>query len=132
MSRLRGLACFLIILAPGLSGCAAVAVTGAAQGIDYTFNKVAYRTFTYPLANVNTAVLVALKRMQIKPYERARDAESAEIRAKTMRNKIVITMEVLTPKATRISVNATRYLIMKDKDLAVEIITQTAQVLGSR
>lgn len=116
-------------------GCAAVAVTGAAQGVGYTFTNVAYRTFTFPEDQVHTAVLQALKKMQI-PYEgnkaRQRKGTGVRISAHTKEFKIKVAISPVTGRATKISVDAKKKLFIKDKALAVEIINQVAMALGTR
>ena len=125
-----------VLAAAGIfCGCAAVAVTGAAQGVGYTFTNVAYRTFTFPEDKVHSAALQALKKMQI-PYEgnkaRQRKGETVKIRARTKELQIKVFISPVTGKATKISVDAKKKLFLKDKAVAIEIINQVAIALGTR
>lgn len=111
-------------------GCATIAVTGAAQGIGYTLTNVAYRTFTFPQEKVRTAALQALKKMGLSYKEDEEMPDGVKIFAEAAAIKIEIRLTKVTAKATKMSVNAKKNLIIKDKALSVEIITQTGRGLG--
>ncbi len=129
---LRALSYLALAAAAALSGCATAAVTGASDSIGYTFTQVAYRSFTVPKGQVHSAVLQALSKMQIQKTKDEKSDDSIEVDARTKDLTIVITMHSITPKVTKVSVNASKYLVIKDKTVAVEILTQAAQIMGVR
>ena len=55
---------FVVFLLPLLSGCTAVALTGAGAGISYTLSNVAYRSFSSPVDRVHDATVAALKKIE--------------------------------------------------------------------
>jgi hypothetical protein len=113
-----------------LSACIPLAITGTSQSVSYTFRNIAYRTFTYPKAQVVEASMKALKRMQIKVRDKTAKDEATLIRAETKKLTIEITIEPVTPKATKISINASRLLVLKDRAVAAEIINQVELALA--
>jgi hypothetical protein len=119
----------------GLTGCAAVAVSGATQGVTYTFTNVAYRTFTFPQAKVHDATLQALKKMQFKtlpPAAKTPPKDRIDIKARAEKLDIEIRINSVTGRTTKMSVNAKRNLVLKDKAVAMELLHQTALALGER
>lgn len=123
-----------------LSGCSSVAlpiaipilVSGAGGGIAYTVTNVAYKTFSYPIGDVEAATHRALEKMRIEELERKGSGDGVRIRAKTKRLKIYIDLEVVTTRTTRIEVNAKKMGFLKDKATATEIITQTERFLEGK
>jgi len=69
----------LLCLILALSGCAMMglavpaAVSGGAAGVNYTFTNIAYKTISYPVADVEAALHKALKKMDIKETKRMAD-----------------------------------------------------------
>lgn len=131
-ARLEIIAAAALAAAGAYSGCAAVAVSGAVSGVEYTFTNVAYRTFTFPHGKVHAAALAALKKMGIVVLNDEKIAAGTRLKAKTEKLAISVKLESVTRKATKMSVDVKRNLVMKDKPLAVEIITQTGRLLGEK
>ncbi len=125
----------LLFLIPGLSGCAevglipAAAVTGGAAGVSYTFTNNAYKTISYPIADVETALNKALKKMDIKEMKFKRAEDKVSISAVTENLDISIGLEKVTPTVTKIEVSAKKGVFLKDKATATEIIVQTEKNL---
>ncbi len=111
------------------SGCTAVAVTGAGVGINYTITNVAYKTFNYPIRDVEKATRKALKRMDIKFIAESDTEEGRRIKAATAQLDIIIDLERITSRATKIKVDAKKGPILKDKATAAEIIHQVERAL---
>ncbi|MCX5795955.1 MAG: DUF3568 family protein [Elusimicrobia bacterium] len=129
---LRALSFLALVATAGLSGCAAavpVAVAGAGSGISFT-STTAYRSFTYPQAQVHTAALQALRRMQIAKTKEKKSGEDIELKGKTKHLTIYITLAPITPTVTKASINAKRNWLMKDQTVAAEILIQMDQILG--
>lgn len=106
-------------------------VSGAGGGVAYTVTNVAYKTFSYPMKKVEGAAHTALKKMEIKEVKReASDDENVRIVAATKNLSIYIDLEMITPATTKISVNAKRNTVLKDKATATEIIEQTERALA--
>ena len=117
-------------------GCAAVVAGGAAAGtvagIDYTYDNIAYKTFTADYERTFRAVLAALERMGILVKDSRVTAKGSEIRATTANLEIDIDLERISPKATRVSVNAKKGpIFLKDRATATEILVQVGKILGA-
>lgn len=125
----------LLYLILTLSGCAlmpfagAAAVSSGAAGVNYSFTNVAYKTISYPVADVEAALHKALKKMSMKTTKRKATAGVVSITAVTNYLDIDIDLEKITPTATNIKVNAKRGVFFKDKATATEIIVQTEKNL---
>ena len=121
---------FVIFLLPLLSGCAAVALTGAGVGVSYTLSNVAYKTFSSPGDQVHTATVDALKKMGIKIVDDYKSKNGRTINASTKELDIEINLEEVTLKTTQIKVDARKSIVLKDKATAAEIINQVGKILG--
>ena len=122
--------CFVMFLLPLLSGCTAVALSGAGVGVSYTLSNVAYRSFSSPLDRVHYATITALKKMDIKIVDDSKSEDGRTINAATKELDIVINLEKVTLKTTQIKVDARRRVVLKDKATAAEIINQVGKILG--
>lgn len=123
-----------LMLSPG---CAAVGVTllgvgigtAAGQGISYSLDSVAYKTFTAPLEGLETAILRSLERMEI-PVTGLEDIESGRrITAEAGDRDVEIELDRLTGRTARMRVNVSQAWFLRDRATATEIIIQTAQTL---
>jgi len=122
----------LFLMLPMIASCTTVAVSGAGMGIEYTLTNVAYRTFNFSLDQVNQATTLALKKMDIKIEGYRKTEEGSEIRASTKELQIIIDLEVITSKTTKIKVDARKGPILKDKATATEIIYQVDRILEGK
>ena len=120
---------FLLLL---LSGCTTVLITGASAGVAYTFTNVAYKTIACPIDQVEFANRLALMKMKIKYVERMETGSGVRIVAETSELNIYINLEQITPKTTRISVDAKKSIIVKDKATADSIIQETESMLENK
>ncbi len=114
-----------------LSGCASVLVTGASGGVAYTITNVAYKTVVSPIDQVEYANRLALMKMRIRYIERRETGNGVQIVAETNELNIYIDLERITPRTTKIGVNAEKNIILKDKATAVTIIEQTEAMLAN-
>jgi hypothetical protein len=129
---------FVVCLLPLLNGCAAIALTmfgvgaGVATGtsVGYTLDGFAYRTFTAPLPQVESATRTALNRMGIKIGATAKTEQGKAIAATGNDREIEVELEVISSNATRIRTVAKQGFFIKDRATATEIILQTEKVLG--
>ncbi len=119
--------CILCLLL--LSGCTSVLVTGASGGVAYTITNIAYKTIVSPIDEVEFANRLALLKMRIKYVERIETENGVTIVAETSELNIYIYLEKITPKTTKIAVNAEKNIVMKDKATAVAIIEETEAML---
>ncbi len=134
----RQLAIAAALVALSTSGCAAVGLTlfgvaaGTATGtsVAYTLDGVAYKTFTAPLPQVETATRTALDRMGIKVDSTAKTEQGKAIKATSNDREIEIELEMVSAKTTRIRTVAKQGVFFKDRATAGEIIFQTEKVLG--
>ena len=106
-----------------------IIVSGAGGGVAYTMTNVAYKTVSYPINSVEASLKKALKKMGIEGGERKSTDGVVTIKTKTEKLVIEITLERVTPKTTRIKVDAREGLVLKDKATATEIISQTEKSL---
>ncbi len=122
----------------GLSGCAGVglavpaAVSGGAAGVNYSLTNNAYKTISYPIADVETALNKALEKMEIKETKYEKQENKVSISAATDKLEISIDLEKVTPTVTKIEVSAKKEVFLKDKSTATEIIVQTEKNLEEK
>jgi hypothetical protein len=121
---------FVVFLLPLLSGCTAMALTGAGVGASYTLTNVAYRSFSSPGERVHHATIDALKKMDIKIIDDRESEDGRTITAATKELDIVINLEEVTLKTTQVKVDARKSVVLKDKATAAEIINQVGKILG--
>lgn len=112
-----------------LSGCTSVLVTGASAGVAYTVANVAYKTIVSPIDQLEFANRLALMKMKIKYVERIETGDGVMIVAETSELDIYINLEKITPKTTKMSVDAEKNIVVKDKATAVAIIEETETML---
>jgi len=124
--------CFIVFLLLLLSGCAAIALTGAGAGISYTLSNVAYRSFSSPMDRVHQATIAALKKMDIKIIDDSKSEDGRTITSTTKELDIVINLDEVTSKTTQIKVDARKRAVLKDKATAAEIINQVEIILGEQ
>jgi hypothetical protein len=122
-----------------LQGCAAglgLTLIGVGAGVAtgtsvaYTLDGIAYRTFTAPLPQVETATRTALDRMGIKIEATAKMDQGKAIKALSNDRDIEIELEMVSNKTTRIRTVAKQGFFFKDRATATEIIIQTEKALG--
>lgn len=121
--------CLVLFLLLVLEGCAAVAITGAAAGISYTLSNVAYRSFSSPMDRVHHATIAALEKMDIKLIDDSKTEDGRTITASTKELDIIIHLEEITSKTTKVKVDARKKVVLKDKATAAEIINQVGEIL---
>ena len=133
---------FLVVLVFGavfaLTGCAAVGLTlfsvgaGVTTGtsVAYSLDGIAYKTFTAPLPQVESATRTALDRMGIKIEATSKMEQGKAIKAQTNDREIEIELEIVSKKTTRIRTVAKQGIFFKDRATATEIIIQTEKALG--
>jgi uncharacterized protein DUF3568 len=138
VKRLAGVA-LMTAVALGSQGCAAVDVplllTGAGeaagQGVNYTLDGIAYRTFSAPVDQMRRATLTTFKRMEIAVQsEEAKEDGCRELVAAAAGDRtIYVELEKLTTRTTRMRITAKHGRMWRDRATAGEIIVQTARTL---
>jgi hypothetical protein len=133
---------FLAVLLFGavfaLTGCAAVGLAlfsvgaGVTTGtsVAYSLDGIAYKTFTAPLPQVESATRTALDRMGIKIEATSKMEQGKAIKAQANDREIEIELEIVSKKTTRIRTVAKQGVFFKDRATATEIIIQTEKALG--
>jgi hypothetical protein len=111
-----------------LLGVGAGVTTGTS--VAYTLDGIAYRTFTAPLPQVETATRTALDRMGIKIEATSKIDQGKAIKALSNDRDIEIELEMVSNKTTRIRTVAKQGIFFKDRATATEIIIQTEKALG--
>lgn len=110
------------------TGCvgifAAGVVTGAGQYIKYSIDCVASRTFMGDLQYVTSASIDALKEMKIQIDTVERYEEGTRISAETKNLRIRVSLDPISDNTTKVSIDASKYTVLKDKATASAIISQ--------
>lgn len=123
-----------VALSVALAGCDPISLTamgvGAAYGVQHTLSGISYRTFSVPLPQVRSAVMGALRHMDIKVASKEQIENGERLLARASDRDIEVELEAITPKATRMRSTARSGLI-RDAATATEIILQTERLLAS-
>jgi len=82
------------------------------------------KTIACPIDQVEFANRLALMKMRMKYVERMETENKVNIVAETSELNIYINLEKITPKTTKISVNAEKNIVMKIWQRAVAIIEE--------
>ncbi len=90
------------------------------------------RTLNYSYAQVNKAAPIVLNNLDIKMLDTVPTKKGEKIRALAFELDITIEMAKITEKATRVTVNATKNTVVKDKATAEEIINQLERILAKK
>ena len=118
-----------------LAACEPLSLTavgvGGSAAVSHTLGGITYRTFTAPMPRVKTASLNALGKMGIKVAGTEKVESGELVRAAANDRSIEITLEALSPNATRMKVVARNCGLFFDSATATEIILQTERLLGS-
>jgi len=119
-----------------LTACDPVTLTllgaGASAGVAHGLGSVAYKTFTAPIKRVNSATLLAFKKMGFKIESVEKTGTGKVINATSADRNIEVTLEAISSKTTRIRSIAVQDSIFFDQATAVEIVNQTEKALHSR
>jgi hypothetical protein len=108
---------------------AAGVLTGAGELVKYSKSNIAHKTFTTGQQKVTLAAMRALQRMGIKINRIADGDDKTKICAATTELDIKIDLNYLTKNTTKVSVNASKNKLLKDKATANEIIVQIDNIL---
>jgi len=123
----------LFLLLSMLSGCASVAVSllgaGTGFGLPYAVNDDADRTLNLPFHQVERETPQVLEKMDISVTGYSEIENGKRIKASTRELDITIDIKQVTPKATRVVINARKSNFLKDKATSEEIINQLEKSL---
>jgi hypothetical protein len=126
---------FPLILLIFSSGCAALAISaagaGAGIGIPYVFNDCADRTLNFSFDQVDRATPKVLKKLDIDLLMETEIENGKRVKASTNNLEILIDMEKITMRATRVTINAKKGTLIRDKATAEEIINQLEKNLST-
>ena len=123
----KKIVCLLIL--PFVVSCAAVVLGGAGFGVAYTQRNIAYKTFDSSLDQVNKATTLALKKLDIRIVDNSKTEKGRKVKGGTKELEILIDLERVTSKATKVKVNAKKGIVQKDKAMATEILHQIDEIL---
>ncbi len=138
MTRRMFLPALVLAGAAALQGCAGAGLTlfGVGAGVtagttvDHTLSGIAYKTFTTPLPELRTATLGTLDRMAFRVVEDQPAEFGHAIKAKADERDILVELERLTPRTTRMRVTADQTgFPLRDRATATEIVIQTVYAL---
>jgi hypothetical protein len=137
---MRGLGAEILVGMLMLQGCVVVAggpVAGATAGVTNTVLGVAGKTFNEDYDSVTAALQKALTSLDVKTGDTRKTEDSGKV-VKTRIEAFVsdltirISIQRVSDKATKVSVNASRKHLMKDKATATQILNQTADNLAKK
>jgi len=122
----------LVVVASGvcLAGCEALGgILGAGVGTAVKKGQEGSvsETFTQTLPRTKSAVLAALKRMQIE----VTSSEGEHIKGKAKEDPVEVKLDAVTDKTTRMTVKVGEGL-KKDRATAEEIVEQTKRALAPK
>jgi hypothetical protein len=137
---MRGLGAVILVGMLMLQGCVVAAVglvAGVAAGVTYTVLGIAEKTFYEDYDSVTAALQKALTSLDVKTGDTRKIEDSGKvvktrIEAYVSDLTIRISVERVSDKATKVSVNASRKHLMKDKATATQILNQTADNLAKK
>ncbi|MBI3122419.1 MAG: DUF3568 family protein [candidate division NC10 bacterium] len=126
-----------LLMTQGCVVMAVGAVAAAAAGVTYTVLGTAEKTFNEEYDAVVAALQKALVNLDIKTGDTRQTEEngkvvSTEIQAFARDLTIIITIERITDKATRVVVDASKKYVVKDAATAGEILIQTTNNLPKK
>jgi len=99
-------------------------VTGAGHYIKYSMDGVASRTFMGDLQYVTSASIDVLKEMKIQIGTVEQYEEGTRIFAETKNLRIRVSLDPISDNTTKVSIDASKYTVLKDKATASAIISQ--------
>lgn len=119
-----------------LFGCAEVLVPGTLAGAweayRYTTSNIAKETLIGDVSQVTVATRSALKKMNIRLYAVDPGNDKTVMTAKTSELHITIKAMPVTSSTTRVTVDAIKDRVVKDKATATEILSQIRAALDRR
>ena len=116
------------------TGCAAASAVGAAigaafSGLAYLSNGTVERTFVVTLPEVWRASLAVLRLMDLTISEGTRDENTGELKGTAPDLTVTLTMSTVTPRATRVTIEAVEGTYGRDRATASEVLNQLALLL---
>jgi len=125
----------------GSQGCAVAAlplfglgqaVNGGTEVVSYTSDSIAYKTFAVSETEVRAATLRTFKRMAIDVTGTERKEKVTEIDAAAGDRTVKVEIDRITPRTSQMRVVVKKGWFLRDRVTAGEIVTQTADTLGSK
>lgn len=125
----------LLLLVFLMNGCAIavpVVVSVAGTGVVYTYSQSASRTYTEDFDTIKKASLAAMKKMNIVVDRVLYYEREIEIHARTDLMEVILEIEPVTSKSTKVTAKVSKDLVRKDKATATEILDQLGEVLKKK
>jgi len=117
------------------TGCAQVVVPGTLAGAGeyyrYSTGNVAQQTVNGDLDRVSDGTQAALQKMKIRLEGVSRTDDETVFHAETPQLDIQIRLKPITPAVTKVTVDATKGRMIKDKSTAEEILSQIRHAVGT-
>ena len=111
---------------------AASAITGACELVRYTVGNIGHRTMIGGLQQISTVTMLVLEKMEMHIHNIAYQNECTLISASAGKLDIRINLTPITPQTTRVTVDASQGVLVKDKATADEIIAQIDQMMTQK
>jgi hypothetical protein len=109
----------------GLLGSAATTVTKT--GVSYGLDSRAQKTFSAPMGQVKTSLMVALSTMAFPVQTEEKTGEGERVVAQVDGREVEASLEAVTPKATKLLVVVREGWFWRDRATAEEIVDQTGR-----
>jgi hypothetical protein len=107
-------------------------VSGGTEVVSYTVDSIAYKTFTASETDVRAATLQTFRRMAIDVTGTEWKEKVTEIDAVAGDRTVEVQIDRITPRTSRMRVVVKKGWFLRDRATAGEIVTQTADTLGSK
>ncbi len=117
-----------LILITGCATAVSAVGTGVYMAAEYFVRSSVSQTLTFDFDRLKKALLVALRKMEIRADSASEIKDGEEIIAWADNLEVTISLKKITPMVTLIKVKANKSFISRDKSTAQEVVRQTIQV----
>lgn len=118
----------LLTLNTGCATAVSAVGTGVYMAAEYFIASAVSQTVTFDFDRLKKALLVALRKMEIRADSATEIKGGEEIIAWADDLEVKISLKKITPMVTLIKVNANKSFINRDKSTAQEVVRQTIQI----
>ena len=138
MMRLqRFFICLILFVSTALNtGCvtlsAAGAITGVGQYVKYAIDNISNQTFAGNLNQLTSGCINVFNKMKIQIDSVKKKEDGAKMYASANDLAIKVHIHSIPVITTKVTFDSSKYLLMKDKATAFEIISQIDSVLSNQ
>jgi hypothetical protein len=118
----------LLTLTTGCATAVSAIGTGVYMAAEYFIASAVSQTVTFDFDRLKKALLIALRKMEIRADKATEIKDGEEIIAWADELEVTISLKKITPMVTLIKVKANKSFISRDKATAQEVVRQTIQI----